>query len=85
MTFPTDPANRQPKGDHNRRLSLGIDIDVFAEKAGLTRDQVYEYEMTSPDHEFDLWVAQRVGETLETLEATIEPLVENGPKPQRNE
>lgn len=67
--MPVDPADRQPKGDHNRRLSLGIDINDFAVHAGLTPEQVREYEKTSPDHEFDREVARRYGEALERLEA----------------
>jgi cytochrome oxidase assembly protein ShyY1 len=67
--IPGKPSERQPKGDHNRRLSLGIDLDDFAYRAGLTPEQVREYEMTSPDHDFDPDVAQRYGEALERLEA----------------
>ncbi len=67
MTEPHNPAERQPKGDHNRRLALGIEIDHFATVAGLTAAQVHEYEMTSPDHAFDPEVAQRYGEALEKL------------------
>lgn len=66
--IPNDPAHRQPKGDHNRRLSLGIEINEFARVAGLTPEQVYEYEMTSIDHEFDVEVAQRYGQALDRLE-----------------
>jgi len=69
MTYPLDPAMRQPKGDHNRRIALGIDIDDFAAQAGLTREQVHAYEMTSPDSNFDMDVAQRYGAALERLEA----------------
>lgn len=66
---PVNPKDRQPKGDHNRRLSLGIEVDQFAMQAGLTPEQVHEYEMTSPDHPFDVDVAIAYGETLERLEA----------------
>lgn len=69
MPLEIDPSIRSPKGDHNRRLSLGIDIEVFAAHAGLTEEQVHEYEMTSPDHRFDLEVARRYGLALERLEA----------------
>jgi hypothetical protein len=34
MAFPFDPAQREPKGDHNRRLSLGIDPDVLLPRPG---------------------------------------------------
>lgn len=73
MTFPADPALRQPKGDHNRRLSLGIEIDDFAAVAGLTAEQVHAYEMTDPDQEFDTAVASRYGDALERLEANPPP------------
>ncbi|WP_375450706.1 hypothetical protein [uncultured Devosia sp.] len=65
------PTQRQPKGDHNRRLSLGLDPDDFAAEAGITTEQLRDYERTSPDHRFDAAVAQRVGETLERLEAVL--------------
>ena len=65
------PTERQPKGDHNRRLALGIDPDAFAAEAGVTTEQLREYERTSPDHRFDAAVAQRVGETLDRLEAVL--------------
>lgn len=65
------PTERQPKGDHNRRLVLGIDPDAFAAEAGVTTEQLREYERTSPDHRFDPEVARRVGETLDRLEAVL--------------
>lgn len=68
MTLPIAPAERQPKGDHNRRLSLGLDPEQFATAAGVTVEALGEYERTGPDHDFDLVVAQRVGEALERLE-----------------
>ena len=66
-----DPAERQPKGDHNRRLSLGLDPDQFAAEAGITTEELREYERTSPDHRFDPAVAERVGQTLDRLEALL--------------
>lgn len=69
MTQPANPENRFPKGDHNRRLALGMDPDVFAAEAGVTTDALREYEATSPDHDFDRVVAERVGAALERLEA----------------
>lgn len=68
MTFPTNPAERQPKGDHNRRLSLGLDPESFAAAAGITVDELKDYENTWPDHEFSPMIAERVGEALERLE-----------------
>jgi len=71
MTFPTDPTERQPKGDHNRRLSLGLDPDSFAAAAGITVEELRDYENTWPDHEFSPMVAERVGEALERLERLL--------------
>jgi hypothetical protein len=73
MTILTDPSQRQPKGDHNRRLALGLDPDVFALEAGVTVEDLRQYELTSPDQEFDLEVARRVGYALERLEANPPP------------
>jgi transcriptional regulator with XRE-family HTH domain len=73
----TDPARRQPKGDHNRRIAMGLDLDQFAAEAGVTPEALRDYETTSPDHDFDLEVAQRVGYTLERLE-TVLPNSETG-------
>ena len=70
MTFPVDPEAREPKGDHNRRLSLGMDPDMFAVEAGISVEALREYEETGPDHPFDLEIARRIGETLERLEAS---------------
>jgi hypothetical protein len=73
--------DRQPKGDHNRRLALGLDVDEFAAAAGVTSDELREYEQTWPDHEFDLDVARKVGAALERLERNPPPSqkVDNGP------
>jgi len=75
------PDERQPKGDHNRRLALGMDVDAFALEAGVTSDELREYERTSPDHEFKLEVAERVGAALARLEANPPSTqkVSNGP------
>jgi hypothetical protein len=73
MTFPADPSQRQPKGDHDRRLSLGMDRDVFAAKAGISAEQLRRYEETPPDGEFDLAIAERIGVALEQLEASPPP------------
>jgi hypothetical protein len=66
-----DPAARQPKGDHNRRVAMGLDIDQFAAEAGVSPQALRDYEMTSPDHDFDVEVARRVGFTLERLEQVL--------------
>lgn len=81
MTFPANPAERSPKGDHNRRLALAIDPDVFAAEAGITTEQLRTYEQTGPDEKFDPLIADRVGQALEMMEALKEPRVDNGPKP----
>ena len=73
MTIPIDPSQRQPKGDHNRRLALGLDPEVFAREAGVTLEELRQYELTSPDQDFDFDVATRVGEALERLEANPPP------------
>lgn len=67
------PNMREPKGDHNRRLSLGLDPERFAALAGITAEDLRRYELTSPDEEFDLEVARRVGETLDRLETNPPP------------
>ncbi len=68
-----DPAMREPKGDHNRRLSLGVDPDRFAVLAGISTEALRKYELTGPDEDFDLEIARRVGETLDRLEADPPP------------
>lgn len=73
MTTPNDPSNRSPKGDHNRRLALGMDPDDFALEAGVTTESLREYEATSPDQDFDVYVADLVGAALERLEANPPP------------
>lgn len=82
MTFPANPAERSPKGDHNRRLALGTDIEEFAANAGVTVGELKHYELTAPDDTFDQTVAQKVGAELERLEAKAIAKVENGPKPR---
>jgi len=71
MTFPANPTQRQPKGDHNRRLSLGLDPAEFAAAAGITVEELRDYENTWPDHQFSPMIAERVGEALERLEAVF--------------
>jgi hypothetical protein len=69
MTFPINAATRSPKGDHNRRLALGIEADAFAREAGVTTEALRTYETTGPDHDFDVHVADLVGAALDRLEA----------------
>jgi hypothetical protein len=69
MTQHVPPIMREPKGDHNRRLSLGMEPEKFAAAAGITVEQLRAYELTGPDQEYDLEVADRVGWALERLEA----------------
>lgn len=67
------PTMREPKGDHDRRLSLGLEPERFAALAGITTEDLRRYELTSPDEEFDLEVARKVGETLDRLETNPPP------------
>lgn len=69
MTEHVPPTMREPKGDHNRRLSLGMEPEDFAAVAEITLEQLRAYELTGPDQEFDLEIADRVGWALERLEA----------------
>jgi hypothetical protein len=73
MTFPADPAQRQPKGDHNRRLALGLEPEALAAEAGISVEDLRKYERTGPDEDFYLDVAQRVGAALERIEANPPP------------
>ncbi len=73
MTFPSNPADRQPKGDHNRWLALGLDPEVFAAEAGISVKALRDYEETAPDQDFDANVAERIGAALERLEADPPP------------
>jgi len=77
MTFPHDPHDRLPRGDKNRRLSLGATNEEMAAAVGITVEELYEYEHTQPDRRFSLEIAA----ALECLEATRVPLVYNGPVP----
>jgi hypothetical protein len=61
--------HRQPMGDHNRRLALGVDIEQFAAEAGVSPDALRAYELTPAGSDFDLAVAGRVGAALDRLEA----------------
>lgn len=81
MTFPHDPHERLPRGDKNRRLSLGASREEMAAAAGISVEELHDYEHTQPDHHFNFAIAARVGEALEHLEATHTPRVYNGPVP----
>ena len=67
----TIPSERQPKGDHNRRLSLGLDPEQFAAEAGIGVEELREYESTAPDHTFSPIIAERVGLALDRLEQVL--------------
>lgn len=84
MTYPHDPHDRLPRGDKNRRVSLGLDRDEMAASLGITQEQLRQYEFTQPDRGFSADLAMRVGETLEFLEATRKPRVFNGPVPDED-
>jgi transcriptional regulator with XRE-family HTH domain len=70
---PVDPSMREPIGDHNRRIDLGLDIEQMAAEAGVTVEQLRDYETGISGHPFDLEVAARVGVALERLEANPPP------------
>ena len=69
LAIPDDPSQRQPKGDHNRRLALFLEPEVLAAEAGITEEALRDYERTPPDGKFDVDVGRRVGEALERFEA----------------
>jgi len=73
MAIEANGTEREPKGDHNRRLSLGLDLDQMAAEAGVTAVQLKTYEMALPDDEVDTNVAAKVGTALERLEAAPPP------------
>ena len=81
MTFPSDPHDRLPRGDKNRRLSLGVTREEMATTAGVTVEQLHDYEHTQPDRRFSIAIARRVGAALEALEASRTTRVDNGPIP----
>jgi hypothetical protein len=81
MTFPSDPHDRLPRGDKNRRLSLGVTREEMATTAGVTVEQLHDYEHTQPDRRFSIAIARRVGAALEALETSRTPRVDNGPIP----
>ena len=64
----TAASPHQPKGDHNRRLALGLSPEDFARQAGVGVEALRDYERTSPDHPYDPLVASRVAAALERLE-----------------
>ncbi len=72
-------SDRSPKGDHNRRIALGFDLEDFALEAGLNAEDLRQYETTAPDHDFNLAVAHQVGITLDRLEALAEQPSTNPP------
>lgn len=81
MTFPHDPHDRMPRGDKNRRLSLGASREEMAAAAGISVEELHDYEHTQPDRHFASGIAERVGAALERLEASRVPHVANGPVP----
>ena len=71
MTQYTANSPHQPKGDHNRRLSLGLESAAFALEAGISAEQLQSYERTAPDDDYDPEVADRVTITLDRLEQSL--------------
>lgn len=68
MTKYTADAPLQPKGAHNRRLSLGMEPEDLALEAGVTVEQLGDYERTGPDQDYDAEVARLVYAALDRLE-----------------
>lgn len=81
MTYPHNPRQRLPRGDKNRRLSLGASREEMAAAVGITSEELRQYEFTQPDRGFSPALAGRIGAALEALEASRIPLVSNGPVP----
>jgi transcriptional regulator with XRE-family HTH domain len=79
----TADAPLQPKGAHNRRLSLGLEPEALAAEAGVTTEQLRDYERTSPDHDYDLDVARLVHQALERLEQVMPNLQKGRSEPGR--
>ena len=71
MSNSTDPALREPRGDRNRRISLGLEPEQFAAEAGISVDDLRAYENAADDHMFSPTIAQRVGEALDRLEQVL--------------
>lgn len=71
MSTIENPAERQPKGDHNRRVALGLAPEDFAAEAGITVDELKAYENTWPDHSFSPMIAERIGAALDRLERVL--------------
>lgn len=71
MSTPTDPVEREPRGDRNRRISLGLEPEQFAAEAGISVDDLRAYESAADDHMFSPIIAQRVGEALDRLEQVL--------------
>ncbi|MFC3704691.1 hypothetical protein ACFOOL_07960 [Devosia honganensis] len=73
MATYTASSGHQPKGDHNRRLALGLSPEAFAREAGISVEQLRQYELTAPDQDYDPQLAERVRKTLERCEAGRKP------------
>ena len=59
-------------------------VEELAFHAGVSVDELRDYEFTPPDGKFDLTVADRVGTALEKLEAVVEPKVDQGGVPRED-
>jgi hypothetical protein len=70
-TTDVDATERVPKADHNRRLSLGLEPEAFAAEAGITVEELRDYENTWPDHPFSPMIAERIGRALDRLEGVL--------------
>jgi transcriptional regulator with XRE-family HTH domain len=54
--------------DRRRRMELGLSLDDFAIEAGISPNQLHDYESTAPGGRVDANVVLCVGEALDRLE-----------------
>jgi hypothetical protein len=64
---------------------LGLDADDFASRAGISVEELKRYEFADTDEISDLSVAEKVGRTLESLESSEVPKIDNGPVPSAHD
>jgi hypothetical protein len=59
------PPVRSAASDRRRRMELGLSLDDFAIEAGISPNQLHDYESTAPGGRVDANVVLCVGEALE--------------------
>jgi transcriptional regulator with XRE-family HTH domain len=62
------PPVRSAASDRRRRMELGLSLDDFAIEAGISPNQLHDYESTAPGGRVDANVVLCVGEALDRLE-----------------